>query len=175
MTRTVWAATTRNDAFIRMVGLSETINHPEHRKEIVAGDLAAFIVPGEEHLTRVCRSAYSGPSAFKQAVREAGDYANGFWETIRSHWNVEHSTPMRFTHDITSELPKVRLSTPTTMTMTITITNLYADRIRPPCRPIPRLHPRLARLPDAHHGDRLALLLDAADPRHPDGLHRGAV
>ena len=104
----VWAATTKSEAFIRMVGLSETINHPEHRKEIVAGNLGTFLVSCQFF---VQYSAGSTPNhlvlAFRNAVREAGDYANGFWETVRTYWNVESHAPIRFTHDIASELPKV--------------------------------------------------------------------
>ena len=46
--------------------------------------------------------------AFRQAVEDAGDYANDFWETVRDLWTKEYLGLSRFMHDCLSELPKVQ-------------------------------------------------------------------
>lgn len=40
----VWAATTKNDDYIKMQGLKQLVTAPEHRKEIVAGGLWEYCV-----------------------------------------------------------------------------------------------------------------------------------
>jgi len=41
-----WAATTRDKNYIRMEGLRRLVNDPKHRKEVVAGGLAQYLVKG---------------------------------------------------------------------------------------------------------------------------------
>ena len=41
-----WAATTRDKNYIRMEGLRRLVNDPKHRKEVVAGGLATYLVKG---------------------------------------------------------------------------------------------------------------------------------
>lgn len=41
-----WAATTRDDDFIRMEGLKLLVSRPKHRKELVAGGLAEYLTAG---------------------------------------------------------------------------------------------------------------------------------
>ena len=42
----VWAATTRNQDYIRMQGLKCVISVPDHRKEFVAGNLQEYCTSG---------------------------------------------------------------------------------------------------------------------------------
>ena len=42
----VWAATCRNDDYIRSVGMSEIVHSHDHRQEIVAGGLGEHLVKG---------------------------------------------------------------------------------------------------------------------------------
>ncbi|KAI0726052.1 P-loop containing nucleoside triphosphate hydrolase protein [Fomitopsis betulina] len=64
----VWAATTRNEDYIRMQGLKRVISVPDHRKEFVAGNLQDYCT-----------------SAFKEAAQRVGDEAGDFWE-VRREW-----------------------------------------------------------------------------------------
>jgi hypothetical protein len=41
-----WAATTRDQDFIRMEGLKKLANNSKHRKEIVAGGLSKYLTEG---------------------------------------------------------------------------------------------------------------------------------
>lgn len=43
---TVWAATTKDKDYIRMVGLKHVVNNTEHRKELIAGNLSEFMTSG---------------------------------------------------------------------------------------------------------------------------------
>ena len=42
----VWAATVRDDNFVRMEGLKRMVSRPKHRKELVAGGLADYLTAG---------------------------------------------------------------------------------------------------------------------------------
>lgn len=46
---TVWAATTKDKDYIRMVGLKHVVNNTEHRKELIAGNLSEFMTSGTAH------------------------------------------------------------------------------------------------------------------------------
>ncbi len=41
-----WAATTRNNDYVRMEGLKRLVSSSKHRKELVAGGLAAYLTAG---------------------------------------------------------------------------------------------------------------------------------
>lgn len=41
-----WAATTRDNNFVRMEGFKRLVNEPKHRKELVAGGLVQHLVAG---------------------------------------------------------------------------------------------------------------------------------
>ena len=41
-----WAATTRNNDYIRMEGLKRLVGSSKHRKELVAGGLSAYLTAG---------------------------------------------------------------------------------------------------------------------------------
>jgi hypothetical protein len=41
-----WAATTRDNDYIRMEGLKRVVTESKHRKEVVAGGLAEYLVAG---------------------------------------------------------------------------------------------------------------------------------
>lgn len=42
----MWAATTKDKDYIRMVGLKHVVNNTEHRKELIAGNLSEFMTSG---------------------------------------------------------------------------------------------------------------------------------
>jgi hypothetical protein len=46
MRTSAWAATTRNNDFIRMEGLKRLVNKSKHRKEVVAGGLSEYLTAG---------------------------------------------------------------------------------------------------------------------------------
>ncbi|KAI0770932.1 P-loop containing nucleoside triphosphate hydrolase protein [Trametes elegans] len=48
----VWAATTKDKDYIRMVGLKHVVNYIEHRKELIAGNLAEFVTSEYKDLTK---------------------------------------------------------------------------------------------------------------------------
>ncbi|EMD41302.1 hypothetical protein CERSUDRAFT_109898 [Gelatoporia subvermispora B] len=62
-TARVWAATTKNDDYLRMQGYKRIVNDPEHRKELIAGNLAEYLI-----------------SQFVAATRRLGDDDGDFRE-----------------------------------------------------------------------------------------------
>ncbi|KZT68754.1 P-loop containing nucleoside triphosphate hydrolase protein [Daedalea quercina L-15889] len=64
----VWAATTRNQDYVKMRGLMRVVSLPEHRKEFVAGNLAEY-----------CNTV------FREATQRVGYEAGDFPEVWR-HW-----------------------------------------------------------------------------------------
>jgi len=66
----VWAATTRNQDFIKMQGLKRVVSFPVHRKEFVSGNLAEYCT-----------------SEFRKAAQRVGDQAGDFWE-VRREWKT---------------------------------------------------------------------------------------
>jgi hypothetical protein len=45
-----WAATTRNNDYIRVEGLKRLVGDSKHRKELVAGGLATYLTAGASNL-----------------------------------------------------------------------------------------------------------------------------
>ncbi|KDQ54980.1 hypothetical protein JAAARDRAFT_209162 [Jaapia argillacea MUCL 33604] len=85
----VWAATTTDDDYIRMEGLKRTVNNPEHRKEVVAGNMS-------EYLT----------SQYREAVRRVGDKAGDFVELFRIHKTQNRFTLSSLINEPLRELPQ---------------------------------------------------------------------
>ena len=44
----VWAATTRNESFVKAASLAIFIRNPEHRKELVAGNMAQYAIESKK-------------------------------------------------------------------------------------------------------------------------------
>ncbi|CDO69837.1 hypothetical protein BN946_scf184803.g35 [Trametes cinnabarina] len=87
----VWAATTKDNDYIRMVGLKHVVNNVEHRKELIAGNLSEFVT--EE---------------FKQLSRKVGpDNAVDFVELRRASLNRERFGFLSLLQDPLRELPQI--------------------------------------------------------------------
>ena len=108
----VWAATTKNEHYIKMQGLKRIVNDREHRQEFVAGNMAEFVT-GCKYQSMTggpTRTLISGHlSVFKDAVQQIGDYADGFWETIREYNSHETLKLTGLLRDSIGEMPHVRL------------------------------------------------------------------
>ncbi|KAF8955732.1 P-loop containing nucleoside triphosphate hydrolase protein [Flammula alnicola] len=63
----VWAATTSDQDYIKSEGLKRAVNNPIHRKEIVAGGIAPFLL-----------------AQYREAVARISDRAGDFYEAINS-------------------------------------------------------------------------------------------
>ncbi|KAG1889212.1 P-loop containing nucleoside triphosphate hydrolase protein [Suillus subluteus] len=85
----VWAATTTNQDYIRMQGLEE-LSHPNHRKEIVAGNLGEYIT------SQFCESA-------QRVGRDAGDLK----ESRRAHSIKGRLSIMSILREIMDVLPQI--------------------------------------------------------------------
>ncbi|KIM52370.1 hypothetical protein SCLCIDRAFT_1223856 [Scleroderma citrinum Foug A] len=86
----VWAATTKNEDYIRMQGYKHVVDNPKHRKEVVAGNLG-------EHLTRL----------FKGAAARVGDDAIDFGEVRRYHLFSDRLTFASILREPLRELPQI--------------------------------------------------------------------
>ncbi|KAL7285975.1 hypothetical protein ACG7TL_001090 [Trametes sanguinea] len=87
----VWAATTKDKDYIRMVGLKHVVNHLEHRKELIAGNLSEFVT--EE---------------FKKLSQKVGpDNAVDFMELRRVSRTRQRFGFFTFLQDPLRELPQI--------------------------------------------------------------------
>lgn len=86
----VWAATTKNEDYIRMQGLKHLVSGSSHRKEFVAGNLAEYCT-----------------SEFKRAAQRVGDKAADFWEIVREQQFHEKLTLTSLLKDCWRELPQI--------------------------------------------------------------------
>ena len=62
-----WAVGTQNKDYIKMCGWRKAVTEEEHRKELVAGNLADYAVRGECHLTAYAATIAS--SYLAQSIR----------------------------------------------------------------------------------------------------------
>ncbi|KAI9507419.1 HlyB/MsbA family ABC transporter [Russula earlei] len=85
-----WAATTRDNDFIRMEGLKQLVSRSKHRKEVVAGGLA-------ECLT----------AEYSNLVDRLGDSASDFWSAYMSRQSDRSFHPVRLLRLPLSELPQI--------------------------------------------------------------------
>ncbi|KAH9855745.1 P-loop containing nucleoside triphosphate hydrolase protein [Lenzites betulinus] len=87
----VWAATTKDKDYIRMVGLKHVVNDPEHRKELIAGNLADFMT-----------------SEYKEVSERIGpDNAVDFMEMRRISRSRQRFSLLTFVQDPLRELPQI--------------------------------------------------------------------
>ncbi|KAI0668740.1 P-loop containing nucleoside triphosphate hydrolase protein [Trametes maxima] len=87
----VWAATTKDKDYIRMVGLKHVVNNLEHRKELIAGNLGEFVT-----------------AEFKDISQRVGpDNAVDFMELRRVTLNRRRFGLFTFIQDPLRELPQI--------------------------------------------------------------------
>ncbi|KAH9947363.1 P-loop containing nucleoside triphosphate hydrolase protein [Amylocystis lapponica] len=86
----VWAATTKNEDYIRMQGLKHVVNDMEHRKEFIAGNLAEYAT-----------------SEFKQAAKRVGEDAGDYWELQRARRTRDTLSFRSILQDPLRELPQI--------------------------------------------------------------------
>jgi hypothetical protein len=103
-----WAATTRNNDYLRMEGLKRLVGTTKHRKELVAGGLAAFLTAGAS-------SPFLGQSSadlfveYSDLVDRLGNHATDFWSSYFNHTANRLFQPMNFVRISLIELPQVGL------------------------------------------------------------------
>ncbi|KAF9242363.1 P-loop containing nucleoside triphosphate hydrolase protein [Melanogaster broomeanus] len=86
----VWAATTKNEDYIRMQGFKHLVDNPAHRKEVVAGNLG-------EHVTKL----------YREAASRVGDDAGDFPEMRRAYVVRDRLTLMSILREPMRELPQI--------------------------------------------------------------------
>ncbi|KAL4065775.1 P-loop containing nucleoside triphosphate hydrolase protein [Scleroderma yunnanense] len=86
----VWAATTKNEDYVRMQGYKHIVDNPIHRKELIAGNLG-------EYLTRL----------YKGAAARVGDDAVDFGEARRAHVLNDRLTLTSILREPLRELPQI--------------------------------------------------------------------
>ncbi|KAG8220222.1 P-loop containing nucleoside triphosphate hydrolase protein [Butyriboletus roseoflavus] len=86
----VWAATTKDENYVRMQGYKHLVDNPVHRKEVVAGSLG-------EHLTKL----------YRDAANRVGDDAGDFPEIRRAHTVKDRLTWMSIVREPMRELPQI--------------------------------------------------------------------
>ncbi|CAL1697352.1 unnamed protein product [Somion occarium] len=87
----VWAATTKNQAYIKLQGLKRIVTFAEHRKEFVAGNLTGYAI-----------------SLFKQLTATVGSDAGEFWELQNRMARHERSiTPTWIFQAAMAEMPQI--------------------------------------------------------------------
>ncbi|KAI8983177.1 P-loop containing nucleoside triphosphate hydrolase protein [Trametes punicea] len=87
----VWAATTKDKDYIRMIGLKHVVNNLEHRKELIAGNLSEFVTAEFNGLSQKV-----GP-----------DNAVDFMELRRSSRSHRRFGFITFIQDPLRELPQI--------------------------------------------------------------------
>jgi hypothetical protein len=103
-----WAATTRNNDYIRMEGLKRLVGSSKHRKELVAGGLAAYLTAGalSPLLEFNCIDLFV---EYHNLVDRLGDSASDFWSAYVEAYNDRVFQPVRLLKLPMNELPQVRL------------------------------------------------------------------
>ena len=72
----VWAATTKDEHYLRAEGLKRVVSFPEHRKEFVAGNMSEFVTTGTYDISVPVRFLFICPLVFKDATLHVGDFMN---------------------------------------------------------------------------------------------------
>ncbi|KAI0089816.1 P-loop containing nucleoside triphosphate hydrolase protein [Irpex rosettiformis] len=85
----VWAATTKNEHYIRIEGLKHVVSFPEHRQELVAGNMMSFIL-----------------AMFSDATLHVGDYMNNFWQSVNDY-NMHTFSFTSLLKDMSEHLPQL--------------------------------------------------------------------
>lgn len=86
----VWAATTKDQDYIKSEGLKRTVIDPAHRNEIVAGGMS-------DHLTH----------AYKEAMDAVADRAGDFFEAVTIHRMYGRLSISSFLSDPLHQLPQI--------------------------------------------------------------------
>lgn len=77
-----WAATTKDQQYVKLQGLKRTVNGHSHRKEIVAGNLEKFLSHGRSPSTSLGCLAKCIPE-FRYAYDNASGLVADFYELVR--------------------------------------------------------------------------------------------
>ncbi|KAF9478549.1 P-loop containing nucleoside triphosphate hydrolase protein [Pholiota conissans] len=88
--QSVWLATTTNSDFIKSEGLKRAVADPIHRKEIVAGAIAPFLL-----------------AQYRLAVSRISDHSSSFYEAYEVHQRNRHSFFAIFFEEVLRALPQV--------------------------------------------------------------------
>ncbi|KAI0297906.1 HlyB/MsbA family ABC transporter [Russula brevipes] len=85
-----WAATTRDNDYIRMEGLKRMVTESKHRKEVVAGGLAEYLV-----------------AEYHSLATRVGTRAGSFWSLYFDSYNDQLFRPLRLLLIPLNELPLI--------------------------------------------------------------------
>ncbi|EJD04434.1 P-loop containing nucleoside triphosphate hydrolase protein [Fomitiporia mediterranea MF3/22] len=88
--RGAWAATCRNDDYIRIQGLKRMVTSPAHRKEIVAGNLSDRLI-----------------KEFYVSLQGVGDDGGEFYELRRKHFLRDRLTSLSLLSEPLKEMPQI--------------------------------------------------------------------
>ena len=110
MISSAWAATTRNEEFIRMEGLKRLVSRSTHRKELVAGGLAEYLTAGASQILHDSVGLIDYLVEYRRLVDKLGDRASDFWSIYDKSFSYDAYAlrPMRLIRIPLSELPQVR-------------------------------------------------------------------
>ncbi|KAJ7724996.1 P-loop containing nucleoside triphosphate hydrolase protein [Mycena maculata] len=86
----VWAATTKNHEYLRLVGASRVVHAQEHRKELVAGGMADYL-----------------HAIYRAAANRLGSNATDFYEAYQTHTITDRLSLTAFLSDPLRELPQI--------------------------------------------------------------------
>ncbi|KAI0079057.1 P-loop containing nucleoside triphosphate hydrolase protein [Panus rudis PR-1116 ss-1] len=114
----VWAATTRNEDFIKLQGMKRLVSFPEHRKEFVAGNLAEFT-----------------SDLFKKLTERVGDGAGDFWEVFNNHKRTKRLSILGILEAPLSEMPQIAFALravqyPTSIPVSLTTLHLVSSTVQ---------------------------------------------
>lgn len=109
--KTVWAATTKNEQYVKMQGLKHVVNFREHRQEFVASNMAEAVVSSPSQLVLSMpflanHTSDNVSTVFKTTVIKAGDYTDDFWQAVRQYRKQSSLSLVQFLRDCVSELPQ---------------------------------------------------------------------
>ncbi|KAJ7451050.1 P-loop containing nucleoside triphosphate hydrolase protein [Mycena latifolia] len=85
----VWAATTKDPDYLRSVGMARVVHDQQHRKELVAGGLADYLL-----------------SSYRGAAEHLGNQACDFYEAFHRHTVADRLSLTAFLSDPLRELPQ---------------------------------------------------------------------
>ncbi|KAJ7630342.1 P-loop containing nucleoside triphosphate hydrolase protein [Roridomyces roridus] len=86
----VWAATTKDQEYLRSVGMSRVVHDNQHRKELVAGGMADYL-----------------HASFRAALDRLGSSATDFMETYQTEHMANRLNLTSFLSDPLRELPQI--------------------------------------------------------------------
>ncbi|KAJ7102576.1 P-loop containing nucleoside triphosphate hydrolase protein [Mycena belliarum] len=86
----VWAATTKDPDYLRSMGMARVVHHQTHRKELVAGGLADYLL-----------------SSYRVASEHLGSQATDFFDAFHKHTVTDRLSLSAFLSDPLRELPQI--------------------------------------------------------------------